>query len=101
MKWLTFVAWNLINDVKIFFYSVRPYQKCIKCTWEYAYHNESKSEANVRVLVVIRLRKSMHTDLKYPYVSTWSDVAYAQGCWVVIDFSIILLYFVEIYIHSI
>ena len=46
---------------------------CIKCTWEYAYHNASKSEANVRVLVVIRLRKSMHTDLKYPYVSTWSD----------------------------
>ena len=56
-----------------FFYSVRPYQMCIKCTWEYAYHNASKSEANVRVLVVIRLRKSMHTDLKYPYVSTWSD----------------------------
>ena len=46
---------------------------CIKCTWEYAYHNASKSEANVRVLVVIRLRKSMHTDLKYPYVSTRSD----------------------------
>ena len=22
MKWLIFVAWNLINDVKIFFYSV-------------------------------------------------------------------------------
>ena len=73
MKWLIFVAWNLINDVKIFFYSVRPYQMCIKCTWEYAYHNASKSDANVRVLVVIRLRKSMHTDLKYPYVSTWSD----------------------------
>ena len=28
-------------------------------------------------------------------------VAFAQGCWVVIDFSIILLYFVEIYIHRI
>ena len=42
----------------------------IKCTWEYAYHNESKSEANVRVLVVIRLRKSMHTDLKYPYIAS-------------------------------
>ena len=57
----------------IFFYSVRPYQMCIKCTWEYAYHNASKSEANVRVLVVIRLRKSMHTGLRYPYVSTRSD----------------------------
>ena len=69
MKWFIFVAWNEINDVKIFFfYSVRPYQMCIKCTWEYAYHNASKSEANVRVLVVIRLRKSMHTGLKYPYV---------------------------------
>ena len=46
---------------------------CIKCTWEYAYHNASKSEANVRVLVVIRLQKSMHTGFKYPYVSTRSD----------------------------
>ena len=52
----------------------------IKCTWEYEladnlclYHNVSKSEANVRVLVLIRLRKSMHTDLKYPYASTQKD----------------------------
>ena len=51
---------------KDIFYSVRPYQMCIKCTWECAYHNASKSEANVRVLVDIRLRKSMHTGLKLP-----------------------------------
>ena len=66
---------------------------CIKCTWEYAYHNASKSEANVRVLVVIRLRKSMHTGLKYPYVSTRSDASWHlrrgvewwfSNCWVVI-----------------
>ena len=45
----------------------------------------------------------MHTGLKYPYVSTpvRCIVAFAQGCWVVIDFPIILLYFVEIYIHRI
>ena len=30
-------------------------------------NNTSKSEANVWVLVGTRLRKSMHTDFKYPY----------------------------------
>ena len=43
------------------------------------YHNASKSEANVRVLVVIRLGKSMNTDLKYPYVSTRSDALWQEG----------------------
>ena len=104
MKWLIFVAWNLINDVKIFFYSVRPYQMCIKCTWEYAYHNASKSDANVRVLVVSYQTAKIDAHwLKVPVCEypVRCIVAYAQGCWVVIDFSIILLYFVEIYIHSI
>ena len=56
-----FCCLKLNQQCKDFFYSVRPYQMCIMCTWEYAFHNASKSEANV----VIRLRKSMHTDLKY------------------------------------
>ena len=87
----------------IFFYSVRPYQMCIKCTWEYAYHNASKSEANVRVLVVIRLRKSMHTGLKYPYVSTRSDALWhlRRGVEWWLIFQLFCSYFVEIYIYRI
>ena len=71
-----FCCLKLNQRCKDFFYSVRAYQMCIKWCGNMhlqTYHNASKSEVNVRVLVVMRLRKSMHTDLKYPYVSTQSD----------------------------
>ena len=69
-----FCCLELNQRCKDIFFTLLDLIKCAsRCTWEYAYHNASKSEANVRVLVVIRLRKSMHTGLKYPYVSTRSD----------------------------